>query len=102
LGTQGGVIKGINVGREREIAKSGVVVSVDVGEKRESAKSVVALGKSGTGRVIIIERKDADSIVVAGDGVQAPSSKRQSHSARTRPRNSRSFRYAFIFRSHAH
>ena len=45
------------------------MVAVDVAEKRESAKSVVAVGYIGTARVIIIERKAADSSVVAGDGV---------------------------------
>src|SRR5213079_2808097 len=67
LGTHGGVINGINVGRKRDIAKSRVVDSVDVAEKRESAKSVVAAGYIGSTRVIIVERKAADSIVVAGD-----------------------------------
>src|SRR5207249_10419281 len=70
VGTYGGVIKGISIERKRVIAKGAVVVAVDVAEKRESAKSVVAVGYIGTARVIIIERKAADSSVVAGDGVE--------------------------------
>src|SRR5438552_169677 len=67
--TNGSVTVGVNIVIERESAKSGVAGSVDVAEKRESAKSVVEVGNSVAELVIMIERKDADSIVVAGDAV---------------------------------
>ena len=68
--TNGSVIVAVNICKKRRIAESVVAASVNVVKERKSTKSVVAVGKSGSARVIIIERKAADSIVVAGDGVE--------------------------------